>query len=234
MAKKLTKKRGPGRPRVPMDVGAIVATARDEFARRGVEAVSLREVAERAGMTKAALYYHFPNKAELYAAVLDEDAGAMLQLVSEARLDEGSFAERLDRLGALVSDYLGERPAVARLFLRELVGQSDYLEAVGAQRVRDILEVTAAFLAAGIEAGGFRREDPRQLAVSIAGLHLFAFAAADVVSPFLGADLFARASLATRKAAVLAQVRHLCGVDRQAERRTERVTGDRARRARAR
>lgn len=204
-------KRGPGRPKVPLDVEVIVALARDEFARRGYEAVSLREVAERAGVTKPALYYHFPSKAELYDTVLHEDAGALLKLVSEARLDEGSFAERLDRLGALITDFLGERPAAARLFLRELVGQGPYLSGLGAQRVQEILVMTAAFLEAGIEAHAFRRQNARQLAVSISGVHLFEFGAADVVSPFLGGDIFVGPGHAARKAAVLEQVRRLCG-----------------------
>lgn len=212
MEQKVEGRRGPGRPKNPIDVGVIVALAREEFARRGYDAVSLREVAARVGLTKPALYYHFPSKAELYDTVLHEDAGALLQLVSEARLDEGSFVERLDRLGALFCDFLGDRPAVARLFLRELIGQGPYLSGLGAQRVQEILVVTASFLEAGMDAGAFRAQDARQLAVSIGGVHLFAFAAADVVSPFLGGDIFTGPGHAARKAAVLDQVRRLCGV----------------------
>lgn len=206
------KRRGPGRPSEPIEVRAIVDAARGEIARRGYDAVSLREVADRVGVSKAALYYHFPTKAELYDAVLEEDAAAMVELVSAARLDEGSFAERLDRLGALTCDYLGDRPAVARLFLRELVGHGPYLSGAGARRVSEILELTASFLQAGDDAGELQVEDARQLAVSIAGVHLFAFAAADFVSPFLGGDLCSGSGHAARRIAVLAQVRRLCGV----------------------
>lgn len=206
------RRRRPGRPTNPIPVATIVAAARDLISQRGYDAVSLREVAERVGVTKAALYYHFPSKAELYDAVLEEDAGAMMELVAAARLDDGSFAERLDRLGALVCDYLGQRPAVARLFLRELVGHGPYLTGAGAARVSEILELAAAFLAAGMGAGAFARGDARQLAVSIAGLHLFAFAAADYVEPFLGGSLRTGNGLVARRKAVLAQVRRLCGL----------------------
>ncbi|MCC7072359.1 MAG: helix-turn-helix transcriptional regulator [Deltaproteobacteria bacterium] len=206
------RRRRPGRPSDPIPLSTIVAAARDLIAQRGYEAVSLREVAERVGVTKAALYYHFPTKAELYDAVLEEDAGAMVQLVAAARLDDGGYAERLDRLGALVCDYLSARPAVARLFLRELVGHGPYLTGAGAARVSEILALAAAFLEAGMDAGDFAPSDARQLAVSIAGLHLFAFAAADFVEPFLGASLQGARGLAARRAAVLAQVRRLCGL----------------------
>ncbi len=206
------RRRRPGRPTDPIPAGAIVTAARDLIAQRGYEGASLREVAERVGVTKAALYYHFPTKAALYDAVLEEDTSAMMALVAAARLDDGGFAERLDRLGTLVCDYLSARPAVARLFLSELVGHGPYLSGAGAKRVSEILELTAEFLATGMGDGAFARSDARQLAVSIAGLHLFAFAAADFVEPFLGAPLHQGRGLTARRAAVLAQVRVLCGL----------------------
>lgn len=206
------RRRGPGRPTEPIDVGTIVEVARGEIARRGYDGVSLREVAEKVGVTKAAVYYHFPTKAELYEAVLEEDASAMVRLLADARLHEGSFPDRLDRLGALISDYLALHPDVARLFLRELVGHGPYLSGAGARRVAEILELTAAFLRAGADAGAFHVEDERQLAVSIAGVHLFAYAAADFVGPFLGGDLSQGSGRAARQRAVLNQVRALCGL----------------------
>lgn len=38
---------------------------------RGVEKTSLREIAERLGITKAALYYHFPSKDALLRSLID-------------------------------------------------------------------------------------------------------------------------------------------------------------------
>jgi AcrR family transcriptional regulator len=212
VAEKTPKKRGRGRPSVPLDLGIVLDVAREEFARRGFDAVTLQDVADQAGASKAALYYHHPTKAALYDAVLDEDAGFMLRLVVDARLEEGSFVDRLDRLGALVCDAFAARPAMPRLLLREFVGQGRYIQGIGEERTNEILGVVAAFFAAGMDEGVFRRSDPRQLAVSVAGLHLFAWGAADLVSPFLGEPLTSAAGHAARKAAVLDQVRLLCGV----------------------
>ena len=49
----------------------IVAEALDLFAEQGIDGTSLREIAERIGVTKAALYYHFPSKDDLLAAVFE-------------------------------------------------------------------------------------------------------------------------------------------------------------------
>ncbi|PSL37480.1 TetR family transcriptional regulator [Labedella gwakjiensis] len=49
---------------------AIVAAAFDVFATRGFRAASLREVAERVGMSQTTLLHHFPSKEELFLAVI--------------------------------------------------------------------------------------------------------------------------------------------------------------------
>jgi len=45
--------------------GQILKNAIDIFYRDGYEKASLQEIAERAGITKAAIYYHFKNKEEI-------------------------------------------------------------------------------------------------------------------------------------------------------------------------
>lgn len=52
------------------------------FARKGYDATSLRDIAEEARITKAALYYYFPNKDALYERVVIE---ALQALVDAAR-----------------------------------------------------------------------------------------------------------------------------------------------------
>jgi AcrR family transcriptional regulator len=49
----------------------ILDAATELFVERGYEATSLREIAERVGVTKAALYYHFPGKEDLLRALLE-------------------------------------------------------------------------------------------------------------------------------------------------------------------
>ena len=48
----------------------IRAVAMELFAAEGYERTSLREIAERVGMTKASLYYHYPSKQALLLALI--------------------------------------------------------------------------------------------------------------------------------------------------------------------
>lgn len=50
---------------------AIREVALELFSQRGYEKSSLREIAEQLGMTKAALYYHYPSKQALLLAVIE-------------------------------------------------------------------------------------------------------------------------------------------------------------------
>lgn len=62
----------------------LLAIARRLFARKGFDATSLRDIAEEAQITKAALYYYFPNKDALYERVVIESMASLLAEVQAA------------------------------------------------------------------------------------------------------------------------------------------------------
>ena len=62
----------------------LLAIARQLFARDGFERTSLRDIAEAADITKAALYYYFPNKEALYERVVVESMQALVDDVCGA------------------------------------------------------------------------------------------------------------------------------------------------------
>ncbi|MEU0248543.1 TetR/AcrR family transcriptional regulator [Streptomyces sp. NPDC006235] len=58
--------------KTPARRAEIVRAARDSFAENGYAKASLRDIAERAGITHAGLLHHFRNKDEILAEVLAE------------------------------------------------------------------------------------------------------------------------------------------------------------------
>jgi AcrR family transcriptional regulator len=48
----------------------ILQTARELFASKGVQQTSLQEIADRLGITKPALYYHFSSREELVRSII--------------------------------------------------------------------------------------------------------------------------------------------------------------------
>ena len=52
--------------------GEILEAAFEEFAQRGFAATRLEDIAERAGVTRGAVYFYFENKEEVFVAMVRE------------------------------------------------------------------------------------------------------------------------------------------------------------------
>ena len=97
--------------------GALLAAGRELFATRGFAGVPAEQIVRTAGVTRGAMYHHFGDKTELFAAVLE-------QLEEEITSDLlGSLADvsAEELLPAAVSAFLDicERPGVQRIALVE-------------------------------------------------------------------------------------------------------------------
>jgi len=62
--------------------GRIQSVALELFAEQGYDKTSLREIAERLGVTKAALYYHFKSKEDIVSSLLEDYFGEIDELVA--------------------------------------------------------------------------------------------------------------------------------------------------------
>ena len=82
----------------------ILAAALEGFARNGVKATSIRDVAAAAGVSPGLVQHYFPSKAALRSAV-DEHVTGVARAALEVREVEGDIIEDIaQRLTALVSE----------------------------------------------------------------------------------------------------------------------------------
>ncbi len=72
----------------------IQDVALELFTEQGYEATSLREIAERLGVTKAALYYHFKTKDDIVASLIEDRAATLERLLAWARTQTPGVATR--------------------------------------------------------------------------------------------------------------------------------------------
>lgn len=207
------RRRGPrrvGRPTRPVEREALLAVAAAAFAEHGFAGTRLETIASRTGLRRASLLHHFPSKETLYRATLEATIIDLGGLIRDARLDQGDYVERLDRLGEVIVRYFGRRPAAARLLLREAMDGAPFLRDGGWHAMLLALHGAADFLAAGMADGAFVLQDARQLVLTIAGLHLLPFATVDVADAFLERGPGDPGTVDRRVAAVRAHVRRLC------------------------
>jgi AcrR family transcriptional regulator len=70
----------------------ILETAQRLFAERGYDATSLQMIADELGLTKAALYYHFPAKVDIRHEIMRAGAKRLMTLLDEAAAIRGRRA----------------------------------------------------------------------------------------------------------------------------------------------
>jgi len=101
------------------------AAARELFGSRGFAAVSVREVAARAGVTPAMVNYYFRGKHGLFRAVLEdilEEALAGMEEAGEQIAAPGGIRTYLARHAAVLS----ANPWIAPLIYREVILSADF------------------------------------------------------------------------------------------------------------
>jgi AcrR family transcriptional regulator len=90
----------------------VQKVALELFAEHGYEKTSLREIAERLGVTKAALYYHFRSKEDIVHSFTDDHFARIDALIEWARTQPPGPALRAE----ILDRYVGIVPAGAEVF----------------------------------------------------------------------------------------------------------------------
>ena len=142
----------------------ILEAAAGRFGIRGVDAVSLDEIAAEVGVRKQTVLYWFASKEELVDGVLEVTA-ADLAVVIDAAV-RAAPDEPLARIDAVVTAVF--RLAVRRPALLGLVSELSRLPPAQATRLRAHVEPrvqrAVVYLGAEMDAGRLRRGDPRLVA----------------------------------------------------------------------
>lgn len=189
---------------------AILKSALEEFAHEGVAGARTDEIARRAGVNKALLYYYFKDKEGLYAAALEQVFSGLHDHVSPV-LDDARLQpkEKLLKYVAAHFDYIAGSPVYPRLVQREFMRAAGKTLSPIASRIlerygKPIYTKLAALIRRGVESGEFRDVDPLQTLTSILGTIVFYFIslpAQQVVAAAPG-DPASPERIAARRAAV--------------------------------
>lgn len=125
---------------------AVLSAARDEFGERGYADAKVDRIAERAELTRGAVYSNFPSKRALYLAVLIDSLEPSDTREPSSGLDV--FARVwLERL-----PLTGDTPAGGHLKLRSLSGVFD--DEPGRAALAQVARLEALLLARALESGG--------------------------------------------------------------------------------
>jgi AcrR family transcriptional regulator len=133
--------------------GALQQAARQLFAEKGFAATGRDEIAQRAGVTRGALYHHFASKTELAAAVVEQLEGELVERVVTAALGGSGVRDQLHRGCRAYMDACAD-PTMARIL-------ADAPAVLGIEACRALDAVACAPLLAEV----FARAEEEQVAV---------------------------------------------------------------------
>jgi AcrR family transcriptional regulator len=133
----------------------------------GYEAASVAAIAERAGVTIAALHEHFASKADLFAElvrVVGEQERVAIQEATAACTDA---AEEIDAVVATFAGRALTRPRLARALVHEAV--DDVVDAERLAYRRAYTKRLAEFVRGAVDRGELPDQDPDLTAAAVIG-----------------------------------------------------------------
>ena len=151
----------------------IVTAAAEVFAARGFDGARIDEIAERAGINKAMLYYHVGDKERLYSAVLTESIDRALALVRAATATAGSPSGKLQAVLDTLAAFGTSNPEFIPLIMREVASGGRTLPDEMFARLGAVFRVVGEILAEGVEQGVFRPTDPLLTHVTLVGALMY-------------------------------------------------------------
>src|SRR5262245_39728050 len=188
---------------------AILKAALEEFSHEGVAGARTDEIARRAGVNKALLYYYFKDKEGLYAAALEQVFSGLHQKVG-AVLERTDLPprERLVLYAQTHFDYIASAPVYPRLVQREFMrstGRTLFPAAsqIMERHVRPIYERLEKLILEGARTGDFRRLDSAHTVTSIIGVIVFYFITVPAQQFLRPGDPVSPERITARRAAML-------------------------------
>jgi len=194
---------------------SILDAAETCFAERGFSATRLEDVAEAVGIRRASIVYHFRDKRELYDAVLSGVLEGFRERLQAALAPPGPLLARIEAgVGAWV-DYVGARPSLARLLLREVADASPETPPALMRHIEPFVALVERLRdeTRGDPLARAHPIDPVHLASAVVGSTVFFVAAMPGLVPNDGFDPLGREQLKIHRGEVLRITRRLLGAE---------------------
>ncbi len=98
----------------------ILAASKDVFAEKGFEGARVDEIARRAGVNKATLYYHIGDKKALYAETIHDVVGTASLNLTRGIMQSPSPQDMIRTYINTLAATFDENPQMPRIMMREI------------------------------------------------------------------------------------------------------------------
>ena len=166
----------------------IIQAANRLFVMNGYHAISMREIGEACGISKAALYYHFKDKEALFLAVLDDYLDEMGAIIQVLHTTETGARPRLTAFVRAIFAQPVERRAIIRLASQDFGQLSREAQAAFGQTYQEkFIGRIVAWMEEGMASGEIRTCNPGMAAWIFLGM-LYPFSYPSQSQAFMSVD----------------------------------------------
>lgn len=151
----------------------ILKAAAEVFSEIGYGGARVDEIAARAGINKAMLYYHVGDKEQLYATVLVSTIDGAYARLREATEKAETPSEKVQCILDTFAELGTTNPHLVPMMLREVASGGATLPDEMLLRMAQVFRVVAEVFGEGVAKGDFRPTDPLLTHVSIIGSMMF-------------------------------------------------------------
>ncbi len=148
----------------------ILTAATELFSEKGVDATSLREIADRIGVTKGGIYHYFPSKDELHASIHLYRIDAALEELEELTSSDLSSEDKVRKLIWIMLNSIATHREEFTVMLREGVADRPLHWQILAEKRERYQVLVRGVLEDGLEAGEFESFDPKLAALALIGM----------------------------------------------------------------
>jgi AcrR family transcriptional regulator len=141
----------------------IVEVASELFSQRGFNGVTTKEIADRAGVSQAIIFRHFPSKEAIYSAILDNKLKQAAERIRGRLQDAAGRKDDRAFFGSLAFDLLdlySKDPSLLRLLLFSALEGHDLSRMFYKTMSRQVRDHVRAYIKQRIADGAFRQLDP--------------------------------------------------------------------------
>ena len=155
----------------------LLAAATRLFAEKGFAGVSIRQLAEAAGVNSAMISYYCGGKEGLYEAVLTTQYERLLGKFEAIAVLEAPVKEKIRQYAEVIRlNHTAEQPLMARLIQGELTSPTACMEKVVRNYTSRIARIVSGIVQQGVEDGEFRQDiSPLFATLALAGMLNFYF-----------------------------------------------------------
>jgi TetR/AcrR family transcriptional regulator len=187
---------------------AILQAAEDVFAERGYDKARLDDVAQRVGIRRASLLYHFKDKGALYGSVLDSIFEDLLTGYRRVLDGDGPAGARLEETVDLWLDVIARRPNIVRIMLREIAHGWTEHSRPWAERAKPIMQAMVDVIQQGQAEHALRQTNGVHVLMALTGASTFLSLGGTLVA---SSDSPVIADRATQRELLVAIFRKLLG-----------------------